>query len=320
MIGLTVFLALAAAPPLEGSFLRAEDRTIATIGYRIASRASRFCPEPYPLTGLLFHHLPEYRLADRAALVQRYGLDRGPGILAVIDGSPAAQAGLAAGDVLLSVNGKPFPSPLQIAAEPERKRWRKSVEATEALLEEQLRLGRVELIVLRDGRELEIELVPISGCPARVRLARSSQVNAFATGRYVVMTTGLLGFTSDEDELAIALAHELAHNILKHADRLEAQKVPTGFLRGFGKNASRIRATEEEADRLGIKLAWAAGYDVSAAIPFWRRFYAKYDSPQLFRTHPGLGARERLIADAISELPAAAPGSDAEAAIPSRRP
>jgi hypothetical protein len=320
MIGLSVFVALAAAPPVEGSFLRAEDRIIAAIGYRIASRATRFCPEPYPLTGLLLHHLPEYRPADRPALIGRYALDRGPGILAVIEGSPAAQAGLTAGDVLLSANGRSFPSPSAMAEEPERKRWRKSVEATEAMLEEQLRLGAVKLIVLRDGRELEIELIPIAGCPVRVRLARSSQVNAFATGSYVVMTTGLLGFTRDEDELAIALAHELAHNVLKHRDRLEAQKVPTGFLRGFGKNASRIRATEEEADRLGIKLAWAAGYDVSAAIPFWRRFYAKYDSPQLFRTHPGLRARERLIAETIAGLPAGPPGSDAEAVIPSRRP
>ena len=320
MIGLSVFLALAAAPLVEGSFLREEDRSIAAIGYRIGTRAARFCPEPYPLTGLLFHHLPEYRAADRPELIERYGLDRGPGILAVIEGSPAAQAGLAAGDVLLSVNGKTFPSPLAMAAEPERRRWRKSVEAAEALLEEQLRLGPVKLVVLRDGRQLDVELAPIAGCPARVRLARSSQVNAFATGRYVVMTTGLLGFTTDEDELAIALAHELAHNVLKHRDRLEAQRVPTGLLRGFGRNASRIRATEEEADRLGIKLAWAAGYDVSAAIPFWRRFYAKYDSPQLFRTHPGLGARERLIAQAIAELPGGSAGSDAKAVIPSHRP
>ena len=67
--------------------------------------------------------------------------------------------------------------------------------------------------------------------------------------------------------------------------------------------------TEEEADQLGIKLVWAAGYDVSAAIPFWRRLYATYDPlpvPKLFRTHPSLGARERMINETIAELRASA--------------
>ncbi|MDB5667983.1 MAG: hypothetical protein JWL74_933, partial [Alphaproteobacteria bacterium] len=212
--------------------------------------------------------------------------------------------GLAAGDVLLTVNGRRFPPPLAVSAG--RKEWRQALDAAEALLEEQLKLGPVRLMVLRDRAPIELTLGSVPGCPARVRLARSGQVNAFANGRYVVMTTGLLGFIQDEDELAIVIAHELAHNVLRHRDRLEAQNVPRGLLRGIGKNASRVRATEEEADRLGIRLAWAAGYDVSAAIPFWRRFYARYDTvPQLFRTHPGLRAREKLISETIAELGAA---------------
>lgn len=307
MLGLLVLLAVAAAPVHatgSGSYLRAEDRRIGAIAYRIATAASRFCSEPAPLTGMLLHHLPEYEPQDRPGMIARFGLDRGPGVLTVLDGSPAAQAGLAAGDVLLTVNGQAFPSPLAMTKERDRERWRAEVEASEALLEDQLRRGPVALTVLRGGKEMALTLGSVAGCPARVRLARSRQVNAFATGRYVVMTTGLLGFTQDEDELAIVLAHELAHNVLKHADRLDAQNVPRGgFLRGLGKNASRVRATEEEADRLGIKLAWAAGYDVAAAIPFWRRFYAKYDTaPQLFRTHPGLRARERLIGETIVGL------------------
>ncbi len=53
-----------------------------------------------------------------------YGLDRGPGVLTVLAGSPAAFAGLVAGDVLLAVNGTPFLSPVAIAAEPKRRKWR----------------------------------------------------------------------------------------------------------------------------------------------------------------------------------------------------
>jgi Peptidase family M48/PDZ domain len=285
-----------------GSFLRPGDHRIASITFRLAKAGAALCPTPYPLTGLTFHHLPEYELRDRPQIIAAYRLDRGPGVLSVVADSPAAEATLTAGDVLLAIDGEPFPSPPMETKD--RKVWRKQLEEAERLLEERLRTGPARLRVLRGGRELEITLGSISGCPGRVRLANSRQTNAFATGRQVVMTTALLDFIRGDDELAIVIAHELAHNILDHPDRLKAQNVPHGILRGFGKNAARVRTTEEEADRLAIRLAWAAGYDVSAAIPFWRRYYAKYGrAPQLFRTHPGLAARERLIAQAIAELP-----------------
>lgn len=178
------------------------------------------------------------------------------------------------------------------------------MEAAEAQLEEPLRSGSAKLQVYRDGRAILVDLHPVMGCPARGRLARSGQPNAFADGRWAIMTTKLLGFIRNDDELAVAMAHELAHNILGHPGVIE-DGVSKGIFKNIGKNAARVHKTEEEADRLGIKLVWAAGYDVSAAIPFWRRLYAKYDpipTPKLFRTHPSLGARERLINQTIAEL------------------
>ena len=306
------FLALLAGPetgsawaaPMPGSSLRADDYRIGTVTYRLATRGASFCRQSHPLTGLMLHHLGEYPPSRRTEASRRFGLTRGPGVLAVVEGSPAAQAGLVAGDVLLSVGKKPFPSPDDAAAEVDDKKRRRLMDAAEAQLEEQLRSGPATLEVYRDGRTLPVSLTPVTGCPARGRLARSRQPNAFADGRWAVMTTKLLGFMRNDDELAVAMAHELAHNILGHPGELEGV-VPKGILRNIGKNAARVHKTEEEADRLGIKLVWAAGYDVSAAIPFWRRLYAKYDpipTPKLFRTHPSLAARERLIDQTIAEL------------------
>ena len=101
------------------------------------------------------------------------------------------------------------------------------------------------------------------------------------------------------------MAHEITHNLLGLSARLDAEKVPHGILRSVGKNAARVRRTEEEADRLSLKLLWAAGYDLNAAIPFWRRLYARYDPipvPKLFRSHPSLAARERMIAEVSAQL------------------
>lgn len=292
-----------------GSALRDSDHRIVSIVYRLGLAGRALCPEPFPLTGLAFHHLAEYRPADRADAIARWGLDRGPGILSVVENSPAARAGIVAGDVLLSVDGASFPSATAIAAETDPDRWRPQTVASEVLLEDRLRLGAVRLEILRQGRPLALTLGSTPGCPARGRLARSGQDNAFADGRYVIMTTGFLGFFRTDDELAVALAHELSHNILRHPQQLLAQRVPqSGIMRNIGRNARLVRATEVEADRLSVRLLAAAGYDLDAIIPFWRRLYRRPDAIlQVISAHPGLGARERVINEVLAQIRAGAP-------------
>jgi hypothetical protein len=306
-------LALAGAAPTmvraaeaPGSWLRAADHRIGEIAYRFALGGARFCPAPHPVTGLLFHHLDEYDAAGRAVMIERHRLDRGLGVLSVIEGSPAADAGLRAGDVIVAINEEPIRQDAGLA--PPRATPRRAVlEAAEVQIEEALRGGPADLTILRNGEERRVRLTSTPGCPVRVRLARSSQTNAFANGRYVTLTTSGLDFAGSDDEVAVMIGHELAHNILGHPDRLDEQGVPReGLLRGFGANADKVRATEEEADRLGISLVWAAGFDASAAIPFWRRYYERFDGPQLFRTHPTLAARERIIIETLAALNAGA--------------
>ncbi|HEX8258446.1 MAG TPA: M48 family metallopeptidase [Allosphingosinicella sp.] len=317
---LAALLALQPAAPAEpagaASFVRAEDHRVAEIGYRMGLAGRPFCAEPYPLTGLLLQHLGEYAAADQKQAMTEFGLDRGPGVLAVVAGSPAARAGLAAGDIMLAVNGAPL-APASGMPRPGRgDAARRAVEAVEGRIEAELRKGPARLTVARGGDELTVELSSVAGCPARVRLARSGQMNAFANRGYAIVTTALLGFIRSDDELAVVLGHELGHVILKHPEQLEAEGVPgRGFLRAFGKNGSRVRATEIAADGLGLRLASAAGYDAAAAIPYWRRYYASFDSlPRLFRTHPGLRERERLAQETLAELRAG--GSDAGAERP----
>jgi len=298
-----------AGAPSGQSTLRQADLRVGAVAYRIALAGRPLCSQPHPLTGLLFHHLGEYEPADRVTMIQRHGLDRGPGILTVLADTPAARAGLVAGDVLLAVNGKAFPSPVTIAAMANSDSRRKAMEASEFQLEDQLHAGPARLRLLRNGREIEARLDSVQGCLGRVRLARSGQTNAFANGRYVVMTTSMLDFLRGDDELAVVLGHEMSHNILHHPTLLDEKGVPkSGIGRAFGKNAKRVWRTEEEADRFGIRLMAAAGYNVQAAIPFWRRYLGKYDAfPQIFRTHPSLSARERITREAIAALHGPAP-------------
>jgi hypothetical protein len=281
-----------------GTTLRKDDLRVGAVAYRLAVAGHAVCPRTIPQTGLLFHHLGEYLPRDRPLMVTQYGLDRGPGVLGVVAGSPADQAGLAAGDVLLSVNGAAFPSPLAIAAERDPKRMRAMAEASEARLEDALARGPARLEVLRGGRELKLGLGSLPGCEARVRLARSSQVNAFHTGRKVVMTTAMLAFVANDDELAVVLGHEMSHAILHHPVMSEGE----GILAGFGIGAGAIWQREAQADRFGLRLMAAAGYDLGAVIPFWRRYLMRYDGPQLFRSHPSLEARTRMATEEIAAI------------------
>lgn len=296
----------AAAAP--GSFLRADDHRIVSIVYRLGLAGRAQCPDRFPLTGLAFHHLADYRPQDHAQAIAQYGLDRGIGILSVVEGSPAAEAGLAAGETILSVNGAALPAPEMLAAEPSMRRKRAAMAAAETLIEEQLARGPAQLEVRRGALVRQVTVRPIAGCPARGRLARSDQDNAFADGRYTIMTTDFLDFFRSDDELAAALAHELAHNILRHPQQLAAAGVPNGLLRHIGRNARRVRATELEADRLSVRLLAAAGYDLDAIIPFWRRLSGRLDSRlMVISAAPGLRARERNIEAAIAEVRGSAP-------------
>lgn len=296
-------LLFVATPTGGGSYLRASDYRVQEIVYRLGAAGRAYCPEPFPVSGLAFHHLADYDGEDRAHMVAIYGIDRGTGILSVIANSPAARAGLVAGDVIVAVNGAALPSPAPAAAERDRDRRRPLTVAAEVAIEEQLRRGPARLDILRQAQPLTVTLAAEPGCPALGRLARSGQDNAFADGRYTIMTTDFLGFFRSDDELAVALAHELAHNILRHPQQLEAQGVPNGALRHIGRNARLVRATEIEADRLSVRLLAAAGFDLDAILPFWRRVHGRLDSRlAIISAHPGRRAQERYINEVLAEV------------------
>lgn len=289
----------------EGGHLRADDYRIASVAHRIARDAAAFCTAAAPLSGLALHHLAAYGPAMRAEVARDFQIDRGPGVLAVVAGSAAARAGFQPGDVLLQVNGVPLPTPAIAAAHRSAAERRASMDETERLIETALGQMEASFLVLRGGESRTIRLAAETGCPMRARLARSSQRNAFADGRHVVMTTALLAFVESDDELALILAHELAHNLLGHRARLEEAGVRRGLLRGAGRRGAAVRKAEAEADRLAVRLAWAAGYDVLAAAPMWRRYQRQFGGLQLFATHPSLAEREANWNAAIAALPSA---------------
>src|SRR3546814_1475933 len=95
----------------------------------------------------------------------------------------------------------------------------------------------------------------------------------------------------------------LAHNILRHRERLEAKGVNYGLLSGIGRNVGYFRQTELEADILSVSLLATANYDPHIALAFWHVYGPAHDS-NIFnsRTPPGWATRVAVITSAIAPL------------------
>ena len=119
----------------------------------------------------------------------------------------------------------------------------------------------------RGAASRTLEVRAERGCASRFLILPSRQLNAFANGRSVQVTSRLAEEVRREDELAAVLAHEFAHHVLRHRARLDAAGVERGLLGNFGRNARLIRETEEEADRLSVWLLARAGYDPARGGP-----------------------------------------------------
>jgi predicted Zn-dependent protease len=119
-----------------------------------------------------------------------------------------------------------------------------------------------------------------------------STKDAGADGERVRVTSGLIAFLVNDDELAAVAAHELAHNQLGHPALLD------GLKKG---RAKALRTTEIEADQLAIWLLANAGYDPRAAVRMWQRL-----GPRFSKT-PRLAERLTFIEREIAMRDAAAP-------------
>lgn len=266
--------------------LRGLDQRVAVIAHRLAVANLDLCGERRFQTGLAVHDLSQYEAPARPGLIRAFGLDAGPAVLALVADGPAARGGLRLDDVLLAADGRPLPR----GAGPVR-----LINRIHEALEEAFADGHALLEVRRGGQRLTLTIVAERGCASRFEVLGRSGHQARADGTYVQITSGLAAYAGDDAELAAILAHEFAHNVLRHRLRLDAANVRRGLLRNFGRNARLTRETELEADRLAPYLLDRAGYDPDAAVRFWRRFGNRglniFGSP----THGGWGGRVRAI-------------------------
>jgi hypothetical protein len=189
-------------------------------------------------------------------------------ILWVEPGRAAARAGLSPGDKILMLEGS-------------------EIESTAALYAERdLPRESLRLTIERGGLVHEVDVAHDRGCFAAASLIDDTRVGAYKTRTGIYATTGLVRTARSDDELAIILGHEIAH-----------------FILGTGSEPE----FESDADYLGLYLAARAGFDVSVAPGFWRRWAIR--TPGMLRmddlgfyTHPRSAERALALEATIAEI------------------
>ena len=154
------------------------------------------------------------------------------------------------------------------------------------------------------ARRIVDRLLPAYVDPKQVRVyvVDNKEWNAMAMANFSVYVFSGLMADLDDDELAIVLGHEIAHATYEHSRRqaksglisgvaggaaaLGAERIKSDTARAAAQGATALgvttfgnaysRSYEDQADRVGLRYVYEAGYDCTKAPNLWRRFAAKY--------------------------------------------
>jgi hypothetical protein len=292
---------------------QARRQRLARVASRLRVQGVELCGEQVgPYYGVLVRSRDDIAENFRDAATTVLGLGKRPTIELIEPGSPAETAGLETGWVVDSINGHAVHDGEDVA------RFTEEARAAGAAL-------KLELGGDQAGRRVTVE--PVTACAFPVHMQVGDSVNAFADGRRVVIFSGMIKFVESDEELALVVGHEMAHNVLSHVHKQQGNYVVgrllgllvdigaaaagvntagTGEMMGasIGANASSL-GFESEADYMGMYVAARAGYDVSGAPMLWRRMAVEHPGSidgAFMASHPSTTERFVALEQTVDEI------------------
>jgi len=256
--------------------IESDTATLLNAGWPVLTANAALCPETRAAIGVKTHSLKSYSKRLRSAAGRVLGADEHPRIFHIADGSPAALAGFKRGDIILNDENEPA---------------KLSSNAWDKLLADN------EITVRRGSEEMTLNVAPTISCDYNLRLSGRSLINAFADGRNITVTAGMMDFVQSDSELALIVGHELAHNTMGHI-----RKVLGNYIVSFG-GTRYTRPFESEADYVGLYYLVRAGYSPEGVESFWQRLATK--APRGInraKTHPTFPDRYLRIKAARDEI------------------
>jgi hypothetical protein len=249
--------------------VRDADLRLLGISERIQNANVGMCDRQAPALGVALQSRDQFLPEDDP------GFQAPVAFAVILPESPLARAGVALGDGLVAINGTGVEKRPGLETMPLR-------DSAYAMLADRTN-ELLTLTVVHGGQEKLVNLKPATQCRALVEVLVGSARAARSDGRVIQIGLGLMTQATD-DEVAAVFAHELAHSVLHHRDRLANAGVSKGLAGEFGRHRQLSAAAEIEADRLSVHLLANAGYDPRIAPAFWRGALGRKLDAGLFRS------------------------------------
>lgn len=278
------------------------------VSYPLRQSAIAFCEDDQSLVpGFLIASRYTFKDDFHEAAKEALNLDQYIRIAYLLDGTPAKLAGLQVNDRILSVNQKTLGANKEAISE-----FYKLVKAAPTD-------KKINITLERNKQRIQTSFKPQKGCSYGMTLSNSDAVNAYADGRNVIITRGMMRFAQSDQELALVVSHELAHNAMSHITAKQLNSLGGTLLdiaaaaagvntQGmFGQMGALVysQAYENEADYVGLYIMARAGLKTDGAANFWRRMAVEHPasiSSNHSSTHPATAERFIAIETTIDQI------------------
>lgn len=287
------------------------------VAYPLLKAAIPLCGQHVAaVSGVTFANLSSFS-NDFQTAAQMAGFTDTVAVVNVVKGGPADRAGITKGDRVLDIVGAPV-APGKNAMGDINKRFAASFSAHPVRKEDRLATSggvafafpatSLPVTVRRDTTVLSMTVPMDTTCGYQVVAVRSDELNAWADGQKVYVTSAMMRFT-DDAELATVVSHELGHDAMHHMDAKKKNAMLGGLFGAVldvamatqgvntgGRYTNDMAAAgaqtfsqdfEREADYVGMYILARAGEDYSHAANVWRHMATENPgSIKMASSHP----------------------------------